>query len=114
MNETIRRFTENDWHQTPEAKKFKDGSMPFIFESERNGVYFTLIGDVNGIEIELHGGEGEEYEQDIWTEDIENATCTKIKSIMKHIIKTLELDGDWYAPDVSYALDHAFSGISKI
>ena len=114
MNETIRRFTKGDWHQWAEAEEFKNGSDPFIFESERNGVELTIIGDVRGIEIEMHGGEGADEEQDIWVETIENATQSKIKDIMERIIKRLNLDGDWYAPDVSYAFDHAFSGITKV
>lgn len=111
---SIRRFTKSDWHQWAGAEEFKNGSDPFIFESERNGVELTVIGDVRGIEVEMHSGEGADEEQNIWVETIENATQSKIKDIMERIIKKLNLDGDWYAPDVSYALDHAFNGITKV
>lgn len=112
----INRFDKLDWNEFNGAEKFKNGSEPFIFRSEKDvdGIIIgvTLVGDVNGIEICVYGGE--EDEENIWTEEFKNATPNRIEGVMRHIIKALNLDGDWYAPDVTYALDHAFNGISNI
>ena len=108
MNNTIRHFDEMDWKQYNESERFQDGTEPFIFTTERNTVSIDLIGDARGIEIDIYGEEVyEEEEEDgfTWHEDI-RTTPDKIQDVMKKVIRDFNLDGDWYAPDISYRLDH--------
>lgn len=114
MNEKIRRFNEWDWMGFADCEKFENGTDPWIFTAERNGVELTLIGDVNGVELSFCSGDIEE-DGLFWYENFETKLSpTRALGILRRMIKTLNLDGDWYAPDISYALDHAFKGISKI
>ena len=106
----IKRFSKNDWYQYGGAERFKDGSEPFIFSTERNGVCIDLIGDARGVELNIYGNrDQDDYEDEemIWTEDIKT-TPKKMRAILKNIIKAYNLDGDWYAPDISYNLDHGY------
>lgn len=104
MKNVLRRFTKIDWYAFAGAEKFKDGSEPFIFESERNGVELALIGDANMIYLVMTCPDSGEEDM-VWEEEIK-ANPIRIEGIMRHIIKDLNLDGDWYAPDISYILDH--------
>lgn len=104
----IRRFTKADWNAFSGSEKFNDGSNPFIavFENDYTGV--VIVGDINGVEVNLYSNIKDDCGgmnwQKCWNEG--NNTPEEIKSFMEKLISDLGLDGDWYAPDISYALDH--------
>lgn len=100
----LRRFSRKDWYAFAGAEKFKDGSEPFIFYSERNGIELSLIGDAKMIYLVMACPDSGEEDM-IWEEEIK-ANPIRIEGIMRHIIASLNLEGDWYAPDISYTLDH--------
>lgn len=107
-NIRIRRFDNSDFNAFAGAENFKDGSKPFIFETESTygGVVIYLIGDANMVYLLMTCPDNDEEDM-IWEEEIKTSSI-RIEGIMRHIISELGLDtDDWYAPDISYILDHS-------
>lgn len=102
---TIKRFTQADWYAYAGAANFKNGEEPFIYKSTNSqGVELVLIGDAQGIELSIIEDD-DMLNEFIWSESLE-VHPIKMEGILRHIIEKLKLKEDWYAPDLTYILDH--------